>query len=172
MKEVQEDKNSVRFKFNAYNQYDDNYELQIHKAHLEQKLNHKILNQNALKKLKIEENLQCIQLGFGVNYWEIELKWKSGNVILGEGWNHFLRAAELTEGDICIIQNIGAVNKFQVAVFHKTEMSKWISYQGEDDYKCKSKFFKLVDKEALERSEIHFPRVFMEKYGQNLNDIV
>ncbi|KAK1356729.1 hypothetical protein POM88_049985 [Heracleum sosnowskyi] len=107
MKEVHEDKNSVRFKFNAYNQYDDNYELQIHKAHLEQKLNHKILNQNALKKLKIEENLQCIQLGFGVNYWEVELKWKSGNVILGEGWNQF-----------------------------------------------------------------HFPRLFMDKYGQNLNDIV
>lgn len=68
-------------------------------------------------KLKLDLTAEWIELSFNTLKWRVYLKWEAGNVLFDSSWGTFVKEANLTEGDACVILQTGNALQFKVAVF-------------------------------------------------------
>lgn len=85
----------------------------------------KVLSNEALKKLKIDESVSFINVGFVSCWWDIDLVKDNGNFSFGKVWNDFVNDCNLSEGDVCIFRSTDIRNALQVAIFNNKEICKW-----------------------------------------------
>ncbi|KAK1347230.1 hypothetical protein POM88_055053 [Heracleum sosnowskyi] len=158
--------------FNAYNNSDKLWEMKIDRKHLEIKDLHQVLSKEAMTKLNIDKNMGYVDVGFVIKKWKIDLVEDNGNWSFGNCWNDFAKESNLSEGDICIFNNTNKKNSFQVAIFKLKDVSNWNPPKGHELQKSRTCFLHICNKDSLQKGEIVFPRLFMEKYESQLGNAV
>ncbi|WOH15091.1 hypothetical protein DCAR_0934628 [Daucus carota subsp. sativus] len=167
--ELQKDKLQSTFSYNACSYFDGELEFVIDSKHLEGNKMTEVISIDEAAGFGVDEETEWIKLGFKKYVWKIKLHWKRNRLLFGSQWNRFATASELRNGDKCILVGTADEERFEVAIFHKEQFHA-VYKSGSVDGKGQLKWFKMLNWISIHTGEVEVPKMFVEKYGDDIAD--